>query len=63
MKRAYSPKEIQSMNIPCFPFTDEWEAAFGRPDRTGTGSFGAIAVTVKVALLCSWQSIYASSIR
>lgn len=36
MKRAYSPKEIQSMNIPSFPFTDEWEAAFGTPDRTGT---------------------------
>ena len=36
MKRAYSPKEVQSMNIPCFPFEGEWEAAFGRPDRTGT---------------------------
>ena len=24
------------MNIPSFPFTDEWEAAFGTPDRTGT---------------------------
>ena len=36
MKRAYSPKEIQSMNIPSFPFTDEWEATFGTPDRTGT---------------------------
>lgn len=36
MGRAYSPKQVQSMNIPSFPFEGEWEKAFGYPDRTGT---------------------------
>lgn len=36
MGRAYSPKQVQSMNIPSFPFEGEWEKAFGHPDRTGT---------------------------
>lgn len=35
MKRAYSPKEIQSMNIASLPFTDKWEIAFGNPGCTG----------------------------
>ena len=35
MKRAYSPTEVQQMNIPSFPFEGKWEAAFGHPDRTG----------------------------
>lgn len=36
MGRAYSPKQVQSMNIPSFPFEGEWEKVFGHPDRTGT---------------------------
>lgn len=36
MGRAYSPKQILSMNIPSFPFEGEWEKAFGHPGRTGT---------------------------
>lgn len=36
MARAYSPTEVQSMNIPSLPFTGEWEAAFGHPDKNGT---------------------------
>lgn len=36
MGRAYSPKQVQSMNIPSFPFEGEWEKAFGHPNRTGT---------------------------
>ena len=36
MGRAYSPKQVQSMNIPSFPFEGEWEKAFGHPERTGT---------------------------
>lgn len=36
MARAYSPKEIQMMNIPSFDFEGEWEDAFGHPDKTGT---------------------------
>ena len=36
LKRAYSPVEIQNMNIPSFDFTGEWEASLGRPARTGT---------------------------
>lgn len=35
MGRAYSPTQVQSMNIPSFPFDGEWEKAFGHPDRTG----------------------------
>lgn len=35
MGRAYSPTQVQSMNIPSFPFDSEWEKAFGHPDRTG----------------------------
>lgn len=31
--RAYSPKEIERLQIPELPFTGEWEAAFGRPSR------------------------------
>ena len=36
VKRAYSPKEVQAMKIPSFPFEGAWEAAFGHPDRSGT---------------------------
>ncbi len=35
MGRAYSPTQVQAMNIPSFPFDGEWEKAFGHPDRTG----------------------------
>ena len=31
--RAYSPKEIEKLQIPELPLTGEWEAAFGRPSR------------------------------
>lgn len=31
--RAYSPKEIENLNIPELPFDGEWKAAFGRPSR------------------------------
>lgn len=36
LKRAYSPVEIQNMNIPSFDFTGDWEASLGRPAKTGT---------------------------
>lgn len=36
LKRAYSPVEVQNMNIPSFEFTGDWEASLGRPARTGT---------------------------
>lgn len=36
LKRAYSPVEIQKMNIPSFDFTGDWEASLGKPARTGT---------------------------
>lgn len=29
LKRAYSPVEIQNMNIPSFDFTGDWEASLG----------------------------------
>ncbi len=35
-KRAYSPVEIQNMNIPSFEFAGDWEASLGRPAKTGT---------------------------
>ena len=28
--RAYSPSEIENLNIPELPLDGEWEAAFGR---------------------------------
>lgn len=31
--RAYSPTEIENLNIPELPFDGEWRAAFGRPSR------------------------------
>ena len=31
--RAYSPKEIEKLQIPELPLTGDWEAAFGRPSR------------------------------
>ena len=31
--RAYSPSEIENLNIPELPLDGEWEAAFGRPSR------------------------------
>lgn len=40
MKRAYSPTEIQSMNIPSFPFDGEWEAALGDLTVPAHGSSG-----------------------
>lgn len=36
LKRAYSPVEIQNMNIPSFDFAGDWEASLGRPSKTGT---------------------------
>lgn len=36
LKRAYSPVEIQNMNIPTFEFAGVWAASLGRPARTGT---------------------------
>ena len=36
LKRAYSPVEIQNMNIPAFDFTGAWEDSLGRPAKTGT---------------------------
>lgn len=36
LKRAYSPVEIQNMNIPSFEFAGDWEASLGRPAKTGT---------------------------
>lgn len=36
LKRAYSPVEVQNMNIPSFEFTGDWEASLGRPAKTGT---------------------------
>ena len=36
LKRAYSPIEIQNMNIPTFDFTGDWEASLGKPARVGT---------------------------
>lgn len=31
--RAYSPSEIENLQIPELPFNGEWEDAFGRPSR------------------------------
>ena len=36
LKRAYSPVEIQNMDIPSFEFAGDWEASLGRPAKTGT---------------------------
>ncbi len=70
MKRAYSPKEVQSMNIPCFPFEGEWEAAFGRPDRTGTwiiwgeSGNGKSTFVMKLAkYLCRWSTVAYDSLE
>lgn len=70
MKRAYSPKEVQSMNIPCFPFEGEWEAAFGRPDRTGTwiiwgeSGNGKSTFVMKLAkYLCRWCTVAYDSLE
>lgn len=50
MKRAYSPTEVQQMNIPSFPFEGKWEAAFGHPIVQVYGLFGVKAVMEKAAL-------------
>ena len=70
MKRPYSPKEVQSMNIPCFPFEGEWEAAFGRPDRTGTwiiwgeSGNGKSTFVMKLAkYLCRWCTVAYDSLE
>lgn len=70
MKRAYSPKEIQLMNIPSFPFTGEWEAAFGTPDRTGTwiiwgnsGNGKSSFVMQLAKYLCSFGKVVYNSLE
>lgn len=70
MKRAYSPTEVQQMNIPCFPFEGEWEAAFGRPGRTGTwiiwgeSGNGKSAFVMKLAkYLCRWCTVAYDSLE
>ena len=60
MKRAYSPKEIQSMNIASLPFTDKWEIAFGTPGRTGVWIVWGDSGNGKRLLLCNLQSICVS---
>ena len=70
MKRAYSPKEVQSMNIPCFPFEGEWEAAFVRPDRTGkwiiwgeSGNGKSTFVMKLAKYLCRWCTVAYDSLE
>ena len=70
MKRAYSPKEVQSMNIPRFEFEGEWEAAFGKPDRTGTwiiwghSGNGKSRFVMKLAkYLCQWCTVAYNSLE
>lgn len=36
LPRAYSPTEVMSMSIPRLPFSGKWEAALGKPAKTGT---------------------------
>lgn len=70
MKRAYSPTEVQQMNIPCLPFDGEWEAAFGRPARTGTwivwgqSGNGKSAFVMQLAkYLCRWCKVAYDSLE
>lgn len=70
MKRAYSPTELQAMNIPSFPFEGEWEAAFGHPAKTGTwiiwgeSGNGKSAFVMKLAkYLCQWCTVAYDSLE
>ena len=36
LKRAYTPRDILSMKIPCYEFTGQWKAAIGNPAKSGT---------------------------
>lgn len=70
MKRAYSPTEIQSMNIPRFPFEGEWEEAFGQPERCGTwiiwgnSGNGKSTFVMKLAkYLCRWCTVAYDSLE
>ena len=35
LKRAYSPKEVLNMKIPCYEFTGQWFVSIGRPAKSG----------------------------
>ena len=35
LKRAYSPKEVLNMKIPCYEFTGQWLVSIGRPAKSG----------------------------
>ena len=70
MKRAYSPTEVQQMNIPSFPFEGKWEAAFGHPDRTGTwiiwgesGNGKSSFVMQLAKYLCQWCTVAYDSLE
>lgn len=70
LRRTYSPTEVQQMNIPCFPFEGEWEAAFGHPARTGTwiiwgeSGNGKSAFVMKLAkYLCNWCTVAYDSLE
>lgn len=36
LKRAYTPRDVLSMKIPCYEFTGQWAAAIGNPAKSGT---------------------------
>lgn len=36
LKRAYTPRDILSMKIPCYEFTGQWKDAIGNPAKSGT---------------------------
>lgn len=70
MKRAYSPTEVQQMNIPSFPFEGKWEAAFGHPDRTGvwiiwgeSGNGKSSFVMQLAKYLCQWCTVAYDSLE
>lgn len=70
MKRAYSPTEVQQMNIPSFPFGGKWETAFGHPDRTGTwiiwgesGNGKSSFVMQLAKYLCQWCTVAYDSLE
>lgn len=70
VKRAYSPKEVQAMKIPSFPFEGAWEAAFGHPDRSGTwiiwgesGNGKSSFVMQLAKYLCRWCTVAYDSLE
>ena len=57
--RAYSPSEIENLNIPELPLDGEWETAFGRPSRFERWFVSGDSASVRSS--CCWPGSSAST--